>query len=81
MALNRRQRLSERVYAVVRVDLVDDGTVPWPVRVTVKSIERSDTIAEQEVRRLNAVNAGKNCVYFWQQTRLAVPLEKRLNSS
>jgi hypothetical protein len=32
-------------------------------------------MAENEVQRLNELNAEKLCVYFWQVTRLASPGE------
>jgi hypothetical protein len=75
MALNRKQRAGRHAYAVVRVDIFQDETVAWSNRITVKSIEWTEQMAEQEVRRLNGLNAEKQCLYFWQVTRLASPVE------
>ena len=37
---------------------------------TVKEIVSTEAIAEAEVKRLNDLNADKDCRYFWQTTRL-----------
>jgi len=58
---------SEHVYAIVRCDhFVQSSESSF----TVKEIVRTQAIAESEVKRLNEVNAAKNCTYFWQTTRL-----------
>jgi hypothetical protein len=77
VALRRSERLSERAFAVLRVDLVDDETVPWPDRITVKSVERTQAIAEFEVHRLSQLNINKGCLYFWQATKLGAPDETK----
>ena len=58
---------SEHVYAIVRFDR---DMQSWENSFTVKEIVRTQDIAESEVKRLNEVNADKNCLYFWQTTRL-----------
>jgi hypothetical protein len=45
----------------------------WENSFTVKEIVRTQDIAESEVKRLNEVNADKDCLYFWQTTRLFRP--------
>ncbi len=66
---------AEQVFAIVRVDkfqvadaaAIDDET--WPVVITVKGILPSKEAAIAETARLNALNAEKGCLYFWQMTR------------
>lgn len=60
---------SEHVFAIVRFDrfLEHDNSF------TVKEIVRTQEEAESEVKRLNEVNADKDCTYFWQTTRLFPP--------
>jgi hypothetical protein len=58
---------SQHVYAVVRFDR---HVQSWENTFTVKEIVRTQDIAESEVKRLNDVNAEKDCLYFWQTTRL-----------
>lgn len=65
----------EHVYAVVRLDVPDSGSVdeiaddpaPW---ITVKEIVLTREEADTEVQRLNALNADKGCIYFSQVTQL-----------
>jgi hypothetical protein len=59
----------QQVYAVVRVDHYAEEDEH---RVTVKEIVSSLELAEAEaeVERFNALNADKDCHYFWQTTRL-----------
>ena len=54
-------------YAIVRVDLraADDEQ-----RFTVRRIVWSESLAESEVERLQALNGDKSCSYFWQHTRV-----------
>jgi len=61
---------NEGVYAVLRYDNFQGTNAPVEVTVTVKEVVRSQTIAETEVARLNALNAHKNVRYWWQYTRL-----------
>jgi hypothetical protein len=72
-------------YAVIRIDdgpldhpsrvreLVIDG-VPLPAagpsNVSVKEVVTTAEEARREVIRLNAINAGKGCRYFWQATHI-----------
>jgi hypothetical protein len=58
---------SEHVYAIIRFDRFQDFSEH---SFTVKEIVRSREIAELEVKRLNEMNADKDCTYFWQTTRL-----------
>jgi hypothetical protein len=72
--LSRVTRGAGQLYAVVRVDhpngdslsrvLDDPGTY-----ITVKEVLPTLEDAEREVQRLNTLNAGKGCTYFWQVTR------------
>ncbi len=72
-------------YAVIRVDegpldhpsrvgefLVDGVAVPaaGPSNVKVKEVVTTAEEARREVMRLNAINAGKGCKYFWQATHI-----------
>jgi Domain of unknown function (DUF6429) len=61
---------SEHVYAIVRVDR---HTELSEHSITVKEIVGTPAVAQSEVERLNEVNDDKNCVYFWQATRLFPP--------
>ena len=58
-------------FAILRIDLdyEDDED-----RVSVKRVVWDQGLAEAEVQRLNELNAGKSCRYFWQYTRVDVPL-------
>ena len=62
-------------YAIIRVDY-DASSSPdgdddlGPSNVVVKEIVMSDTDARAEVKRLNHLNADKDCRYFWQGTHL-----------
>lgn len=60
---------SEHVFAIVRFDrfLKPENSF------TVKEIVRTEDDAESEVKRLNELNADKDCGYFWQTTRLFPP--------
>ena len=57
----------EHVYAIVRFDR---NVQSWENSFTVKKIVRTQDLAESEVKRLNEVNADKDCSYFWQTTRM-----------
>src|SRR5437867_1252813 len=53
---------SEHVYAIVRFD----GFAQSPENsFTVKEIVGTQAIAASEVKRLNELNADKNCTYSW----------------
>ncbi|KNY25482.1 hypothetical protein [Pseudobacteroides cellulosolvens] len=55
------------VYAIIRIDkFIDD----YKNAVTVKEVVLSLEDAEKEVERLNRINSDKDCLYFWQTTRL-----------
>ena len=66
----RAREPSEHVYAIVRFDREMQS---WENSFTLKEIVRTQDIAESEVKRLNEVNADKDCLYFWQTTRLFPP--------
>src|SRR4051812_38006885 len=72
-------------YAVIRIDdgPLDDPSsareftldgvalpAPGPSNVSVKEVVITAEEARQEVIRLNALNAGKGCKYFWQATHI-----------
>jgi hypothetical protein len=61
----------DHVYAIIRLD--KDATAGGLVDrnlVTVTKVVYSEALAEQEVKRLTNLNAGKGCEYFYQITRL-----------
>jgi hypothetical protein len=61
----------EHVFAIVRLDSgAAGGTLPDKDLITVKKVVWTQAAAEQEVARLNQLNAGKGCLYYWQITRL-----------
>jgi DNA-binding PadR family transcriptional regulator len=64
---SQTQYAKETVYAIVRIDRYVSNSAD---SITVKEIVRSQAIAESEVERLNRINADKECLYFWQATRL-----------
>ncbi len=58
-------------YAIVRLELDRAKEVGIDRHiVTVKKVVRSMEVAEEEVERLNRLNADKGCLYFWEITRL-----------
>jgi len=57
------------VYAIVRFDFPVNQADPENSVMVVKVLSSRD-FAEQEVSRLNEVNAGKKCRYELQTTRL-----------
>jgi hypothetical protein len=61
----------DHVYAIIRLDrdAVTDGLSDRNL-VMVKKVVRSKEVAEQEVKRLNRLNADKGCEYYYQITRL-----------
>jgi hypothetical protein len=63
-------KLKGQLFAIVRVDLFHDTSVAWNTRISVTSIVADGEAAEFEVRRLNALNAGKGCLYFASATRM-----------
>jgi hypothetical protein len=61
----------EHVYAILRADEgLPAGATLVKDLVMVKVVVRSREEAEREVARLNRLNAGKGCEYFYQVTRL-----------
>lgn len=67
--VNAAREPSEHVFAIVRFDRF----LSLENAFTVKEIVRTEEDAESEVKRLNEVNADKDCTYFWQTTRLFPP--------
>jgi hypothetical protein len=57
------------VYPIVRIDTPIDQSHPTDTITGVKVLT-SQAAAEGEVSRLNQVNAGKSCAYFWCTSRL-----------
>ena len=72
-------------YAVIRIDdgpldhpssvheVMLEGVLvpaPGPSNVKVKEVVATAEEARREVMRLNALQAGKGCRYFWQATRV-----------
>jgi hypothetical protein len=72
-------------YAVIRVDdsppdhpsrvqewMVDGEPflTAGPLNVCVKEVVMTVEEAQQEVARLNALNVGKGCRYYWQSTHI-----------
>jgi len=72
-------------YAVIRIDdgpldhpsgvhefMLDGVAVPapGPSNVSVKEVVTTAEEARREVIRLNALNVGKGCRYFWQATHV-----------
>lgn len=60
-------RNADAAFAVVRLD---EGPGDDTGRITVKEIFWTLEHAEQEVARLNELNADKGCRYFWTPTRV-----------
>lgn len=58
-----------QVYAVVRCDLRSRRFNDPKLEFTVKEILSTVTAAKCEVRRLNELNADKQCLNWWQATR------------
>ena len=74
MAQNAPNLKAEHLYAVVRFDVPDrrgfDRMVEYPDQyVTVKELLPTQEEADREVKRLNALNEGKNCIYWSEITR------------
>ena len=57
------------VYPIVRIDTPLDQTDPQS-KITVVKVLTSQTAAEAEVSRLNEINAGRSCSYFYCTSRL-----------
>jgi hypothetical protein len=60
----------KQVYAILRYDEFQDPSAPIENRVTVTRVVHDEATARAEVQRLNDLNAGKGCRYYWQVTRL-----------
>jgi hypothetical protein len=62
--------MMKQVYAIVRLDKFQDDRTSPENRITVKKIVRDAATACAEVDRLNKLNSAKECIYFWQATRI-----------
>ena len=60
-----------QVFAIIRVDKFHDESVKLENKITAVKIVRRQELAQQEVGRLNQLNTAKDCIYFWQATRLS----------
>ena len=58
-------------FAIVRVDGSDLCTLDE--RISVVKVVLTEERAKSEVDRLNTINQGKDCQYFWVLTRLEQP--------
>jgi hypothetical protein len=57
------------VYPIIRIDKPFNEAQPTNTLSVVKVLT-SQEAAESEVSRLNAINVGKSCAYFWETSRL-----------
>ena len=57
------------LFAVIRIDMFQEEA-PLEEKITITKIVLTQEAAEQEVKRLNALNGSKGCLYFWQITRM-----------
>jgi len=57
-------------FAIVRIEEIQNESIPIEMRVTVKLLVWSLDYARREVERLNRLNGHKGCHYFWQTTRV-----------
>jgi hypothetical protein len=57
------------LYAIVRYESDASPNTPIDFRVTIKKVVEDAAYAQQEVERLNQLNKGKGCCYFFQATR------------
>jgi hypothetical protein len=64
-------RHHEQAFAIVRIDDAWTDDAPMKSRIAIKQIVWTLEEAEEQVVRLNALNAEKGCEYFWQTTRVA----------
>ena len=64
------RRNTKYVFAVVRIDNFLADVSPPVNAITIKEVVLTQEEAESEVRRLSAMNSDKNCLYFWQRTRM-----------
>lgn len=70
MSEDTRNSTYDHAFAIVRVDLFHDLAADPETAITVKKVVLSEQFAEEEVSRLNTLNRDKQCMYFWQVTRL-----------
>jgi hypothetical protein len=68
-APDRSHSKYRHVYPTIRVDKPFNETNPTNTLSVVKVLT-SQAVAETEVSRLNAINANKGCVYFYDASRL-----------
>ena len=65
-----KEETVHHVFAVVRYDAFQDASVLPQNRITVTKIVSNEEAARAEVDRLNRLNGGKGCIYFWQVTSI-----------
>jgi hypothetical protein len=63
-------RKHQHLFAILRYETDADESTPIDLRITVKKIVCDPQHAEREVKRLNDLNKGTGCHYFYQITRL-----------
>jgi len=67
-------RVDETEHVSAHVDEIEIGgemfTVAGPGNICVKEIVQTADEARREVKRLNELNAGKRCKYYWQSTHV-----------
>jgi hypothetical protein len=68
-APDRSRSKYRHVYPIVRIDKPFNEAHPTNTLSVVKVLT-SQAAAETEVSRLNAINANKRCVYFYDTSRL-----------
>jgi hypothetical protein len=69
--MGHKRRHNETAWAIVRFDkfqFADASDIE--VAIAVKEVVFSQELADAEVRRLNRVNAEKQCLYWWVPTRI-----------
>lgn len=64
----------QHVFAIIRFDTFQAAESPTEDTITVTKIVWDQAVAEREVARMNRINGNKECLYFWQITRLQKPL-------
>jgi hypothetical protein len=62
------------VYPIVRIDTPIGESDPTN-KITVVKVLTSQGAADAEVSRLNQINTGKSCKYFWCTSRLIEEIE------
>lgn len=61
----------EHVYAIIRIDSFHEPQVSLEDKIRIKMLVWTQEAAENEVKRLNELNAARGAFYFWRRARLA----------